>query len=427
MCHDWKQEYFECGHVSRKLINCPAYFEQQDSAVNFLSSLFRGRFRNKKHCGRVIPHHAGPEPFCPSCTIKFERMRAQQASDGTFRAYRPDMENVGQGPSKVCLNMRTDMATRRPQDQERHSQHVIKTRSHVPENYGLARSLWVPDLHDHPETFVRRETCGRPAEPAPPVSSSRRHKSSAPSKSSREQETGDNDSKSHASSLNKHHGHVYNTSPGGAPNLNDPQLFENPRKPPKGPQPTYYSQHHRKVGTNELPRRPALKPSPRPAPPPPPPSVAPPQVSQQNTIARSQDRQRAPTYKPPVPMSLNSAEAHPKLRRKAGQFFSKAQKEPTAVKAMNAPPPMYLTYLTAYEFTKDGSSPHNQTGTNASLFLPPRKKKKSKSSKLKPGGSFLSRIIKFGVPIEESEESFACQDSRMLSRMNQGQTSPQPQ
>ncbi|KAI1446454.1 hypothetical protein F5Y02DRAFT_75785 [Annulohypoxylon stygium] len=115
MCYDWHQEYTECCHFSKKLIHCPAYHKQQNLAKTFFGRLLYGSVKNKKDCGRVIPHNPEPRPFCRECAAVVDQLRAKHVGEDAFlEVFRPNLD------SEICHPYEGPRRRRRPEAEPIH-------------------------------------------------------------------------------------------------------------------------------------------------------------------------------------------------------------------------------------------------------------------------------------------------------------------
>ncbi|KAI0838985.1 hypothetical protein F5Y06DRAFT_36919 [Hypoxylon sp. FL0890] len=391
MCHDWREEYTECCHVSRRLVNCPKYYKQQSLAKTFWGRLFYRNVKNKQHCGRLIPHHA-EKSFCSKCTVMVEELRAQHVGDGALMAYRMGLvtlEDDFRRPFKEYRERRREAARRSLERSEGHIQYGAVNHNH---------RVWIPELYYNPQMLARKEAYGRVAEAAPPVSSSRWKKPSAvkhlPRVGEREKQ-----SRERERSSNRSHKHDRRVPADRVPAYNHSQ----PPKRPTEPAPTHHCQRRRDVLGNGAPVAPASEPHPPPRPP-------------RGISNWPQERQYVPHEHPystlkPVPSK------YPALRRKPGTVFNICPPQP-APAPIAVPLPEYQVYLNALR-----SAPSPSTLSTGSIAQfpaprPPPKRKKGSDATTESHGAFLRRMMGIGPATPDSgisDISFACQDSVRLT------------
>ncbi|KAI1137041.1 hypothetical protein F5Y05DRAFT_95558 [Hypoxylon sp. FL0543] len=404
MCHDWSEEYTACCHVSRRLINCPKYYKQQSLAKTFLGRLFYRNVKNKKHCGRLIPHHAA-KPFCSKCTVMVEELRARHVGDGALMAYQiglVTLEDDFRRPFKEYRERRRDAARKSLERSEEHIQYGEANRNH---------RVWIPELYHNPQMLAKARPYGRQTtEEAPPVSSTRWNKPSAVKNLPR---VGEKEKKSQKRERqrgckrdsNRSHKHERSASAERIPAYDHSQ----PPKRPVEPAPTHYSQRRRDVVGSE----PPLSPIPGLSSPPPSP------ITQRGTSNWTQERQYAP-HQPPFATLRPAPARYPTLRRKPGRIFNISPPKP-APAPMNVPLPEYQVYLNALR-----SAPSNSTMSTGSITQcpgprPPPKRKKGGLATQESHSSFLRRMMGLGPGTPDSgisDISFACQHSMWLTNQD---------
>ncbi|KAI0012900.1 hypothetical protein F4779DRAFT_505810 [Xylariaceae sp. FL0662B] len=176
MCIKHHQEYTECRHVHTKLINCPTYHKQRVSVNGLFSCLFNNNeVKNRKNCGRIVPHYSDPRPFCQACIIRNERLGVRHIGDGALRVQRPVVEeNFGRRRDENRKECKAPARELREKPERRHRGHKRRNS----ETINSKPSVWIPELYHHPEAMARREAYCRGASEAPPVCPSRPHKPS---------------------------------------------------------------------------------------------------------------------------------------------------------------------------------------------------------------------------------------------------------
>ncbi|KAI2466397.1 hypothetical protein F4781DRAFT_355040 [Annulohypoxylon bovei var. microspora] len=400
MCHDWSQEYTECRHASRKLINCPTHYKQQSSAKGFLGCIFRNNIKSKKHCGRVIPHYAESRPFCPDCTVRIDQLRAKHVGEGALKVYRPDLDNDYRRPFKEYRERRRQVAGAPPRRPERHVGRDRERHDHVATN--TTHGVWVPELYHHPEMLARRETRGRAAEAAMPTSSSRPNKQSAAKYCSHKPEKGGNKSKVNEHNSKKSHKRSCRVPTNETSTRNRSQLLQGPARRA----PTHHYQRRKEVvGSGST-----VPPAPEPPPKPPRPQIrrgtGSRQKQKQYNIAR---KPLPPTPRPADPSRSEPPNEHPNLRRKTGGVHNISPQRPPPIPV---PLPAYQVYLNAFRENLD-------TNFERVPQLPkPPPKKKYRHVKEELMNSGLRKMIGIAPSSPDSaisDASFMCQDSKRLT------------
>ncbi|KAI1214048.1 uncharacterized protein F4807DRAFT_112316 [Annulohypoxylon truncatum] len=399
MCHDWSQEYTECFHVSRKLINCPTYYKQQSSAKGFFGRLLYSTVKNRKDCGRVIPHHSDPRPFCPECTVRVDQLRAKYVGEGALKVFRPNMENDFRRPFKEHREKRKQAAEISPQRPERHVEHC----KHTPKNV----AVWVPELYHHPEMLARKKTC-RTTEAAAPMSTSRSNKLYDPKYCSRKPVKGvkkpeaDKQSSKQKSKDDRKHGCC-----GPSDRTSAPSHSKRPQGPAIPSAKHRYQRRREVVGDgSHIP--------PAPKPPPKPPRQ---RIRCDTGGNRPELKQYAISRKPlpsiPRPIEKSRSESsseYPDLRRNAGQAYNTSSSKPLP---NPVPPPAYQVYLNALR------NPGPDFGRVEQLPRPPPKKKKHSHVAEGLRSSGLRKMMGIAPSSPDSaisDVSFMCQDSKRLTK-----------
>ncbi|KAI1373614.1 hypothetical protein F4677DRAFT_212662 [Hypoxylon crocopeplum] len=392
MCQDWMQEYTGCHHVSRKLINCPTYYKQQSSFTGFFGRLFRGRSKNKKNCGRIIPHYADPKPFCPKCIIQNDQLRARYVGDGALRVYRPAIGDDFQDHSRRRRQADGEFAKRTARYSRRGSSNHNRTATNITPD----GSVWIPDLYHHPHALAQGEVYYRAAGAAPPVD---------PRRSSRKARKAENKPQASERSWRKRYEHSHSVNAGSAPAFSDSQPLKRP---------TYHYQNRRIIAGHGSSVLPAPGPSLHPEP------------TRHDDYHWSQQRQRDPNFKIPTwhadaEPSEPPAMEHPPLRRKRGQVHKTSRPNPPpAPRIPPVPPPRYQVYLNALNFASENSA--SESERIAKLPRPlSRKKKRKKRNDFREDSRKLRRAIGFSAT-PESDDSFVCQHSKQLA-LHQGRQS----
>ncbi|KAI1400346.1 hypothetical protein F4819DRAFT_509374 [Hypoxylon fuscum] len=472
MCHDWYQEYTGCGHVSRKLINCPAHHKQQSLTKGFLGRLFHGGMNKQKDCGRVIPHYANPMPFCPECSIRDERLRAKYVGGGAFRVYRPvlvydddddDDDDSFRRPFQGYREKRKEVSRRSLERSERYSPQCHSKSDHTAVND--KPSVWLPGLYSHPQSFARRETYGRAAAAAPPVSPTRpgkpsalrphcSHKTREIERSHSSRETSDKSSTSHHTCHKAREGEktqpkpkayskkVHKQSQTSVERTPTLRYHPPPIKPAKL-ESEYQYQHNGNHAGNELSIPRDAKPLP-----------LLPRPTRHDSNAWSHERPYVSTHKlppstcpPAKPFHPIKTGDYPPLRRKPGQVYRTVSPRPPRPPPIPVPLPQYQVYLNALAFatevvniaTSSGSEriaprpkprpkPPNppKPPTPPNLPNPPNKKsfsqrvqEQNRSSALQS----LGKAIGLRSPSPASDTSFVCEQSKQITT-GRGQRPP---
>ncbi|KAI0165970.1 hypothetical protein GGR57DRAFT_145660 [Xylariaceae sp. FL1272] len=163
-------ETFRCEHVHTNLKHCPTYFKEQSGARGIWGLIFHRDVRQKKNCGRVIPHHLQLDSHCQKCTIRSEQLRAREIGQGALRVRKYTAEESHRRRQYKYVDFLPE-----PIDElNRRRQH------HTPES-----SVWLPNLYKHPSKYAMKESYIRPAAAADPVSSGsvrKRNQDSEPAK-----------------------------------------------------------------------------------------------------------------------------------------------------------------------------------------------------------------------------------------------------
>ncbi|KAI1104159.1 hypothetical protein F4804DRAFT_204311 [Jackrogersella minutella] len=412
MCHDWSQEYTECHHVSRNIIHCPTYHKQQGSAKGFFGRLFHGSVKNKKHCGRLIPHYAESKPFCPECIVRIDQLRARHVGDGALKVYRPDLDNDFRRPFKDYREKRKHAIVMSSGKEIRGVRYGQERKDHV---IIETHSVWVPELYHHPEMLARRDISknSQATKAMAPVSSSRPNKPlPTPKYHPRKPVKEESKPQVHKQNPKKSHDHNRHTPEGKTP----ASSRSRPSRRPVEPAPTHRYQYHREVPGHgqAIPPAPETPPKPRPRPP----------ISRRGSDSWPQQRLYVATNKPlpPIPRSGEPPRSAPPqepptLRRKRGQVHKICPPRPPPAPV---PLPMYQEYLNAFRVAAD--NPGYDAEMIAQAQRPPPKKKLGHFGE-EWRGSHLRRMIGMepGSPDSDvSEASFMCVESKQLT-LDQGQ------
>ncbi|KAI1459404.1 hypothetical protein F4805DRAFT_473334 [Annulohypoxylon moriforme] len=415
MCHYWNQEFTECNHVSRKLINCPTYYKQQNAAKGFFGRLFHGNVKGRKHCGRVIPHHSEPRPFCAECTVRVDQLRAKYVGEGAIKVFRPDLGNDFRRPFKEYREKRRKAAEASPERSERHVEHSKHQYKNIKTD--TTHSIWVPELYHHPEMLARKETHGRTTETALPTSSSRSKKpptskycSRKPVKEERKKKPQGSQTHEQSSKQKSKRNHKRSCRD---PTNKHPVPGRSQLAPgPASLAPTHHYRHRREAVVNE---------SRIPPPPEPPPKLPRPQVWCDTGGNRPEPKRYDIARKPlpSIPRPIESLRAdlsnkYPDLRQDAGQVYNIGPSRPPPD---SIPLPAYQVYLNALR------NPGPDFGRTEQLSrLPPKKKKYSHITE-ELRNSRLRRMMGITPSSPDSaisDVSFMCQDSKRLTNLRVG-------
>ncbi|KAI1763417.1 hypothetical protein GGR53DRAFT_531507 [Hypoxylon sp. FL1150] len=164
MCQDWRQEYTGCNHVSRKLINCPTYYKQQNASKGFFGHLFYRDWRNRKHCSRVIPHYAEPSDHCSKCTFKHDQLQANYVGDGALTVTRSHGEYDLRSFNERLVRQRT--ASRWPSEMsDPYFRSNNAGSNYTPQGVRSGQGVWVPELYHNPLMLAQNRS--QPARPLP--------------------------------------------------------------------------------------------------------------------------------------------------------------------------------------------------------------------------------------------------------------------
>ncbi|KAI2621071.1 hypothetical protein GGR54DRAFT_86139 [Hypoxylon sp. NC1633] len=362
MCQDWNQEYAECQHVYRKLINCPTYYKQQGLSKGLIGRLFHSGFRNKKDCGRVIPHFADIKPFCPNCTVKNDKLRARCVGDGALRVYRPTLEDDSRGHFEEHREKRKQAGAGSHERPQRYVRHVGP--KHNKTTSDVKPGVWIPELYHHPQSLAGRELYNQAAGAAPPVDTSRVN--SSPSSKRPLGKSGKPKTKSQAGRSFRERIQYRDT--------NGTSVFDNSQAPqkPAEPAPAHHHPRHRQPQQMYVPRRtPPLR--------------------------------RLDASKSVI------GEDYPILRRQHGQVFDiHPLKQPDI---LHVPLPEYQVYLNGLRFAEKNSK------SDTKIAKMPRLSPKNKNRKYSKEQKRLSTLRKaIGMSSSpDSEVSFVCRDSKKLA------------
>ncbi|KAI0379720.1 hypothetical protein F5Y04DRAFT_282510 [Hypomontagnella monticulosa] len=412
MCHDWNQEYTEC----------PTYHKQQSSAKGFLGRLFLGHLKHKKHCGRVVPHYADPEPFCPHCTVKVDRLRAKQVGDGALKVYRPSTgdtwchsQEYVKKKSKGCRDH--DSAGRVANRLHKRPQHG--TKKHGQMKAKTAPEVWIPGLYEQPQSLARKETYSRAATAAPPVSQRPSGKltktpvTKPVDKSAKEGKKSSARGQSSKESHRQDRGTRTKISP-----KNESSRSLKPQPPPK-PAPAYHRQHDKAVAGKGLPTS-GVQP------------LGPPIPRRKSSSYWKSEEQRYLATKalPPLPRCTEDPrlttppKPHHTLRHKQGKVHKISHPNQPYIAPL--PLPEYQVYLNALNYAAD----------NTNVLSERRRARMSRSNRKSPepqatvqrnrhhGREWPKRPTSIrraigigpGTPASNmSDESFMCQSSRQLT------------
>ncbi|KAI1079426.1 hypothetical protein F5B20DRAFT_543483 [Whalleya microplaca] len=387
MCIKYYQDYTECRHISTKLINCPTYYKQRDSANGFFSRLFNRKASNK-NCGRVVPHHLIPRPFCQACTIKNECLRVKHIGDGALRIQRPVVEeNFGRQHDRYGKSYKYS-AKESLAKPERYVSHGQQKRNHVA--ISSKPGVWIPELYHHPETMARREPYCRDASKAPPVCPPRPQRPSTHQSLSRSSEKGTG--KVREGHSNNSHEYKCNAIPRG-PMFGSSQPLSKPIEPP----PSYRCRGRSAHDSSASPpthERPPL----------------PPQASRYGSGIRPQRPQR-----PERPLVIVEtvepipAGEYPRLRHKAGRVYNISVPRP------DIPLPEYQVYLNALSFASsnspsDAEKMARMTRSSTQPTQPTPMSSRYYKHHEKPKLASLARLGK-GIGIESSQSSLSDESS----------------
>ncbi|KAI0882707.1 uncharacterized protein GGS22DRAFT_195500 [Annulohypoxylon maeteangense] len=406
MCHDWSQEYTECNHTSRKLINCPTYYKQQSSAKGFLGRLLYGNVKNKKHCGHLIPHHSDPRPFCAECSIRVDQLRAKYVGEGAIKVFRPDLDNDFRRPFKKYREKRRQAA------ESPELEACVEHGKHKCRNVTMdtIHSVWVPELYHHPEMLAKKKTYSRTREAALQTSSSPSNKPSAPKYCSHK--TAKREKKPRVSQVHERspkqkskHTHKYTRR-----DPEDKTFVLGHSQLPRGPAssvPTNRYRNRRDVTGNGSPMSPA---------PEPPPKSPRPRIRYNAGGSWPESKQYSISRKPlpsiPRPIELLRSELsneHRGLPQNAGQVYSNSPSKPPPD---SIPLPAYQVYLNALR------NPGPDFERIERLPRPPPKKKKCSHITEELRNSGLRKMMRIAPSSPDSaisDVSFMCQDSKRLT------------
>ncbi|KAI0526123.1 hypothetical protein F5B22DRAFT_269565 [Xylaria bambusicola] len=162
MCVNSYEHYSQCNHINTTVTNCPTHHKQQASARGVFGSIFRRSIRERKNCGKVIPHELRIEGYCQHCSIKKQQLRGEVVGRGALKVRKQGFQEIFQEERKEAARNALAKSERRNHDARgnKKSNHDI---IHV-EN-----SVWLSDLYYHPETLARKEAYAREAALAPPI------------------------------------------------------------------------------------------------------------------------------------------------------------------------------------------------------------------------------------------------------------------
>ncbi|KAI1094792.1 hypothetical protein F5B19DRAFT_415304 [Rostrohypoxylon terebratum] len=385
MCYDWHQEYTECCHFSKKRIHCPTYHKQQSTAKTFLGRLLFGNVKNRKDCGRVIPHYPEPRPFCPECTVVVDQLRAKHVGEGAFKVFRPNLD------SEICLPCEELHEKCRPV--ARPTPHTPRSERYVDKyrnNYGniamhTTHNVWIPDLYRDPEMLAREMCDCQAVQSTPPEGTPRLDKPSAARPSPRKPMK-EGEKKEKPEQPSKRSCKQSGRSPAGKPSA--VQYSQHPQVPPSSLSAHGHHHRHRQQRRKEvgkrLPTPPAPKPPPK-LPPKPPPKPQGPRMWC-GTEDNCSDQKRHDISRKPLP-------AVPK----------------TTSSTSLVPPPAYQVYLNALR------NPGPNFGEAERPPKPPPKKKKHRRISEELKSSNLRKRMRITPSSPVSDLSFMCQDSRRLT------------
>ncbi|KAI1265283.1 hypothetical protein F5Y18DRAFT_66494 [Xylariaceae sp. FL1019] len=166
-------EDFCCEQVHTNLKNCPTYFKQQRTARGIWGLIFHRDVRQKKDCGRVIPHHLQLDSYCQKCTIHSEQLRAREIGQGALQ--------VRKQTAKASHRRRQPNASKKYKYPDFLPEPLDELnccrQEQIPEP-----SVWLPDLYMHPDKYATKRSYARPAAAAAPISPCSRRKGCQDSK-----------------------------------------------------------------------------------------------------------------------------------------------------------------------------------------------------------------------------------------------------
>ncbi|KAI1657120.1 hypothetical protein F4813DRAFT_390093 [Daldinia decipiens] len=432
MCQIWSQEYSECHHVSRNLIHCPTYYKQQSEANGFLGRLLNGSVKRKKDCGRVIPHHGDPAPFCPTCSVKNDQLWGNQVGDGALRVRHPHMKDEYQHSSTEHRERSENSAEKSCKRSDRHGQ----------------QGVWIPGLYYEPENLAQRDpyirTAGkaRPVSPvqSPPPPRPPRSPVATPNPPHRPEQKRDKPETRPPSSTKTRDEHRNQASASKQPTQNPERKGDTPVKRnehrPRAPTKETSSSNTPSRRSNKKPaepaqpkrdrqrreadddrdrdkypkgRRPSRKPtparSPRRSPPTPPP--------------KDPERKWPPPIRhhiDPVPIPIPKPQPRPRRKPVPVHHHHPPHPIPPSLKPPPAPLPEYQVYLNAQRFADEQlppAAPAIEKSTEPPMFMFRPPPQRSKGYHMITGTGRRVGPLRFSDA--SSDESFVCRDARMLT------------
>ncbi|KAI0437812.1 hypothetical protein F4803DRAFT_570383 [Xylaria telfairii] len=164
MCIKTYLHFTKCDHVVTTLTTCPTHHKQQQSANVLFGCIFGRDLRNKKNCGKVIPHHHQAQTYCQACVVRKDHFTAQGVGHGALKVRKQGFQEIFHEENKEAARLALQKAEKRRRHGEKLNHKVIHAET----------SVWLTDLYHHPETLARKEAYAREAARAPPVSSHHR-------------------------------------------------------------------------------------------------------------------------------------------------------------------------------------------------------------------------------------------------------------
>ncbi|KAK5628157.1 hypothetical protein RRF57_003872 [Xylaria bambusicola] len=162
MCVNSYEHYSQCDHIMTTVTNCPTHHKQQVSARGFFGSIFRRSIRERKNCGRVIPHELRIEGYCQHCSVKKQQLRGEIVGKGALKVRK-------QGFQEIFQEERKEAARNALAKSEKRDHHAGGNKKSNHEIIHVESSVWLSDLYYHPETLARKEAYAREAALAPPI------------------------------------------------------------------------------------------------------------------------------------------------------------------------------------------------------------------------------------------------------------------
>ncbi|KAH8162427.1 hypothetical protein CIB48_g5827 [Xylaria polymorpha] len=167
MCIKTYLHFTKCDHVVTTLTSCPTHHKQQQSTKGLFGCIFGRNLRNKKNCGKVIPHHHQAQTYCQACLVQKDHFTAQGVGHGALKVRKQGFQEIFHEENKEAARIALQKAEKRRRHGEKSNHNIIHTQT----------SVWLTDLYHHPETLARKEAYAREAARAPPVSSHHRTES----------------------------------------------------------------------------------------------------------------------------------------------------------------------------------------------------------------------------------------------------------